>query len=490
MALRVAAILAALALGGQAQAWEPHVLGPGVPAVSRLFAAAGFPDPGIEFRCRASGVCSTTFDPDAYAATWGITSTLYVNLSTGNDTTGTGASGAPYKTIKKAIATAQAAPDTAIKVQVVTGGADVVFHRDEVQPATVAISGKRIYIAPDDTAKRLYVTTGQRALSWSLAAGQAATYQATRTNVVSVLDMTQKDAYGIPAAYTLKASIAEVEANPGSWWQNGTLVYVHTLAGAAPVEGTHVVTVQLAQFNGIELGASAELFLRNMAFLSRNGTSASVQNVAGDYTATKLVAWNCGFARANPLFYGGAGDNGLTVESIKVVQVYSSVAPYNTADGFNFHYTRADPGVGAIRTYYALVFNSDAFDNGIGSSTNNNNAFTSHEGAHFGCVGCRGWNTKGPIFGVVNACNTVIVGASGRQSVHGDTGDPAHAAFYFDAATPPAGVSAAAWIYGATGDDSIWDLSSDGSVPIRLHRFTGAKRPAATQADATEGRWW
>jgi hypothetical protein len=444
--------------------------------------ASPFPATGVTFTRTPAGVYSTSFNPDTYVAGWPVARTIYVNLASGNDTTGTGLAGAPYKTVKKALAIATAAAETAIQITVVTNGADVLFQRDTVvtgdtefnASTIVTISGKRIYLTPDDTSKRLYVATSQQGLTWSLAAGQTVTYQATRSNISNVVDMSQKDAFGIPTGYAKQASIASVEATAGSWFESGGIVYVHTLAGAAPVNGTHLVEVSLNTFQA-ELGTSGELFLRNTYFLGSSGVSGYVRNVAGDYSATKFVAWNCAWAFASP----AGASNGLSIDSVKAVQIYRSVAAFNSADGFNFHYTRI--GTTPVRDYYALVFGSVAYNSGIGNTTNPgiNNGFTSHEGAHVAYVASHGWNTQGPIFANVNGCNSIIIGCTARTSVRGSS-DALHAAFYFDNASAPEGVTGAAYVDDSEGADSVWDLSSDGSVPITVRDFNGSKVEPST----------
>jgi hypothetical protein len=488
--LLLAAVLASNASGKTMVRTSPGrvVAVPGGGNVDAILSLAGFPSTGLSFY-GGNGVYHTTFDPDAYLDAWNVTTTLYANLATGNDTTGTGGSAAPFKTVHKAIKAAYAAPDTATKIVVQTNGADVLFQRDgggadnQFYPGYITtVSNKKLAIVPDDSTKRLHVASSQTGLSWSLTAAQTYTFQATRSSVATILDMSQKDAYGLPLQYVLKTSIATVEATPGSWWQSGSTVYVHTIAGTVPVDGTHLTVVQLLQF-AVDIGSGGELFLRNAYFLGSNGVSASIRNVTNDYTATKFVCWSCAFANANPTYIGGAGSNGLAVESVKAVQIYNSVAAYNSADGFNFHYTRADPGAGAHRDYYALVFGSVAYSNGIGNAVapNINNGFTSHEGAHFAMVGSSARDNQGPNVATVNACNSVVIGGSSTASAHTTPGQAAHAALYFDNATPPAGLTGAAYLYDTFASDTTWDLSTDGTnLPITLRKFRGTKiNPAA-----------
>jgi hypothetical protein len=449
-----------------------------------------FPATGIKFYRDQRGRYSTSFDPDAYLASWSVTSTIYVDVKSGNDTTGTGATGAPFKTVQKAITVAIAAADTKIQIVVKTSGTDVLFARDEflsLNNDTKAISGKRIAVVPDDPRFRIYATTHQRSLVWTLAAGQTLTYQAARSGVTAVVDISNRDERGIPRLFERKTSIADVEATPGSWFQDSATVYVHSLYGGQPAEGRTLagVSVPIAK---VTLAASAELFLRNVYAAPGSSAAAfSVTNADGDYTDHRFVAWECAFAGANPLYGGGFGSNGLTLDSVKQAWIFNSAAAYNSADGCNFHYTRIPATPGAVRDYYALLFGCVSYDNGLDNAVapGINNAFTSHEGAHIALVACAGWNTQGPLFANVNGCNSVLIGCAGRHSARA-TADATHAAFFFDQANAPAGVGGAAYLDDCEGLDTIWDLSTDGSaLPITLRDFIGTKILPAAAAHVT-----
>jgi len=421
-----------------------------------------FPSTGIEFYKLADGTYITDFDPNAYIATWNITKTIYVDVENGSDN-GDGSSESPYLSVKKAIADANESEDTAIWIKIVTNGVDQICNRNIMNPTTSPdITGKRIYISPDDMQRIIFASTEEAGLLWSLADGKTYTYQATRSAVCQVLDLSllqAKDCYGIPKSnYTKLSSIDLVEANPGSWYTDGTTVYVHTLAGTTPIYHTHLVCLRLSLFHA-NLGSSAELFFRNIYFLGGSKEPCIyIGNQTNDYTTNKVVAYNCAFCYADPdLTYSGM--NGTQISDIKIVQMYNCVAAYNSEDGFNTHYIDwAANHPESVRECYSLYFNCSAYNNGLQNSTNANNAFTSHDGACGLYVNCTGNDCKGPVFAHVNGCYSVLLGCFSYHSQKTVT-DRGHATYYFDNVSPPADITAYAYLEDCTGDDILWDLS-------------------------------
>jgi len=405
---------------------------------------------GLTFTRNGNGNYTSSFNPDTYAASLAYTRTIYVNRATGNDATGDGTSGLPYKTPQKAFAIAQAGADTSVRVLIVTGGADVLFYRDELTWLTPIINGKKIYLTTDDNTKKAYISSAQETLAWSLTSLMTYTFQATRASTLNVVDISNKDSNGIPIPYTRQTSIAEVEALAGSWWTDGTLVYVHTLAGTTPVNGTHLVCIA-ATAPSFDLKNSAEVFYRNCFFIG--GAQLRVRNDTSDNTSHRFTTYNCSFC-------GSLGPNGdgLAVDSVKSTYCFNSFFSYNGSDGFNAHYTRigaADP-----RTYLAVCVGCVSYLNGTGYTltANINNAFTSHEGASVLYVSCSGYTCNGPLFANVNGCYSVLAGCRGW----GSTGSATHGAFYFD------GAAGKAVLKDCIGSDPFYDLGTDGLAVVTL----------------------
>lgn len=157
------------------------------------------------------GIFSTTLDPTTLKAPAGVT--YWVDVVAGNDSNSGLTEGAALKSIHVA----------ANKVDVGTirvKGGSTPYHRARgfngvaiTKPINIIGYGGEVNITTHDL------------LVWSLTAGQTRTYEATRSSVSEVVDMLNG---GRGVKLTNRSSIAFVEANPGSWYTDGTKVYVHT----------------------------------------------------------------------------------------------------------------------------------------------------------------------------------------------------------------------------------------------------------------------
>src|SRR3990167_8072857 len=167
-------------------------------------------------------------------------------------------------------------------------------------------------------------STQVMSLVWALTAGQTYTYETTRTSVQGVFDKAVLDANGDYTRYSNQSSIATVEATPGSWWQSGSLVYVHTINNR-PVDAD--VYVSLIQYNGDAIG-NITIYIENITF--EGGIAAFRMSDGGAGQTPKLYAKNCQFK------YSTNG-NGLTVLTASETILQSCVAAANLQDGFNYH---------------------------------------------------------------------------------------------------------------------------------------------------------
>lgn len=451
------------------------LLGPnGIPIANSSLATVAipsdFPATGITFYRDAADNYTSSFDPDAYIATWGITLTIYVNPATGNDTTGTGAVGAPYKSLVKALTTARDTTDTATKIVIVTAGSDLLIMREAgfLGSTITTFSGKRVYITPDNTAYIIRATGGNTA-GFSLTVGKTYTYQMTRSSVVGVFDVTVLDANKVPTPYTRQTSIDTVEANAGSWWTDGTTLYVHAIGGGGVSWPQQVPLLNVTEELLVGLTNNSELFVRNLQILGSSSSTPQAY-ISGDYSNNKFVAYNSAFAFTNYWFYNGANPNtaafdSLYVDGVKSTQIYNSTAAYASADGIGIHYSNAYTNQPTTtRQYYSLIFNSRSYSNGIGNTVapNINNGFTTHGGANILIVGSEAYNTQGPPCAFVNGTYSVLIGSYCHDSVATALNNQ-HSALYTDSISAPNNLTQKLYLDDSRFIDSYQDIYSDGT---------------------------
>lgn len=162
--------------------------------------------------------------------------TYYVNHSTGHDTSNNGLSeGAQFKSLNKALNTI-ASGDTIVCTDRLTDASKGLIYRDGAS-GHLAVNTR---IRKSVTIKAKYpgevTLTSASALTYSLTAGRTYTYQAARSNVGNVVDVSRGKAFGLPGVELVKkTSVADVEATPGSWYlESNTTLYVHTFDNTAP----------------------------------------------------------------------------------------------------------------------------------------------------------------------------------------------------------------------------------------------------------------
>lgn len=434
-----------------------------------------FPDTGIDYYRSASGTYTSSFNPDTYTNTWSIGGNIYVDPVNGNDGTGDGSVGNPYKNLNKAMTIAVASSSLSVQITFITGGADVYLNRDQFTYPALNIVGKKIYITTDNNSYKIYASNQQAGLTWALTSGQTYTYEATRSGVAGVIDLSDGyDANGLPTTHYLKKySIADVEATAGSYFASTTKVYVHTRAGTTPVYGTHLINVQTELFK-VRLASSSELYLRNIYFIGQRTVDIGNITAPLDTSDTKVTLYNTGFAHATT-------SNGISFTNVKKVQVFNSYAGYNFADGFNTHYASVTSN---IRDYWSSYFQCESYWNGADSGLSNNNAFTSHEGANVILIDSIGHDTYGPIIAHAGGCNVFVEGCQAYNSHHLDPDARANAGYWSDNNSANL-ASSTMYIYNSSADNSAWDLSSDGTVPIILRNFNGTRIPDETYANVT-----
>ena len=166
-------------------------------------------------------------------------------------------------------------------------------------------------------------TNAQDGLVWALSAGQTNTYETTRSSATKVLDVSNIDSNDDYQEPTLQTSIATVEANAGSYWINGNLVYVHTFDNRVPDSNIWVtLTARNAKISG-----DVHIYCENIDFVG--GYAGLEFDNTGANQTPEFYAKNCKFRHT-------AG-NGLEITGQSKVILQDCLAAKNSGDGFNYH---------------------------------------------------------------------------------------------------------------------------------------------------------
>lgn len=218
-------------------------------------------------------------------------------------------------------------------------------------------------------------------LSWTLHSGT--TYKATRSGVNSVWDASIVDANGDYERLTPRASVAEVEANPGSWYLDGSnVLYVQTSdQRVADADVRAYLTIELAKIAG-----NLTVYLENIAI---EGDSLNIRNTSAGAVPT-VYAKNCSFKYAH-----GALPNAVTVLGANT-HFQGCVAAHAHRDGYNYHVFN---GV----LCESVEVDCIGRDNGYAGDSINNGSST-HDAQHIIRINGEYMRNNGP--------NVVDVGAS------------------------------------------------------------------------------
>lgn len=196
------------------------------------------------------------------------------------------------------------------------------------------------------------ITVGANSASWTKTDGYTNIYNFSRTAVNDIRDSAYLDSDGEWAQYTLLTDMATVDATAGSYFYDGTIVYIHPFESRVADIDIHLMF--LAQNLRVE---NSTIYLENIklyggALVFRPiSSTVFMNNVEIKYASTY---------------------NGLQAE---MSDVYSQdvVASHNKADGLNYHNTDT------VNRHYAIEIDCIGNHNGITATTDINNGSTSHE---------------------------------------------------------------------------------------------------------------
>lgn len=315
----------------------------------------------------------------------------YVSPSGSDSSAGTEA--APFATINKAIGMAD------VDEVVLLAG---VYNRNNgaiTCSKDIRIVAKRGH--------RVIVGSHSEPLTWT-ATATPGVYTTTRSTTWDVVDMTLLDEHGDFTFYENKSTTAEVDATPGSWNLNGSLLTVHTFDNRAP-DANIAVSFSVTNQN-IEISTAAKVYLEGIEFSFSRGLYARTVGVAVGAT---FYAKNCTFSYVSSDGTSASG-NGIRCWGFDVAVFENCVAKRNAYDGFNYHQNTSDSYSG-----FVLESNCVGRDNGRIAGADNNQGSTAHDNIHIVRIGCTfERNDGGNIADIDNtvSVNIALYGASSRSA--------------------------------------------------------------------------
>lgn len=296
--------------------------------------------------------------------------TYYVNINIGSDTNDGLTVNTAFKSVNKALT------KTDIDVMRLSPGT----YGWDYSGAAITVSRSLAIIAEGGRAQ---LTTHDK-LNWTKTSNANYTYQAVRTSSASVYDSRIKDEYGDYQRLKQRNSILEVDQNPGSWYTDGTNVYVQAVDSRV-VDSD--IRVYLAS-NGFRYTGEGKLYIENIDF-------------EGGYSALRIEGNNpakiATIYAKNSTFKYATVRNGLTILGADAY-IQDCTASSNYLDGFNYHaYNGIIPKV--IET--ESVGKNNGWENG-----HSNNGSTMHDGGTIVRVNGKYFANDGPNIADVNGAKS------------------------------------------------------------------------------------
>lgn len=328
-----------------------------------------------------------------------------------------------------------------------------LYSFSPVSASTVSLSKNINFISNLEKGSYFFSGYDPFTFTWT---SEGNAYKTARSAVSYVIDYDSSDSYGEPRELRKVSSLSECQSNRGSWYTDGTTVWVNTFDGSIPGNEIGLV-LPLSQQLKFELG-QYRMFIDKVGFWNHQSSANTFHSllVNGDQLG-RLYIKDSSFRYA--------ANNGFAVTNVGETYIFNSLSRDNGYDGFNYH----GSGDEFAFEYYCESMGNGEFAGGTGNAT------TAHDGMTIMRVSPIGSNSRGPLLADVNGCKSLVIDGKMFDSTLNSLSVRQSAAFYFDDAL--ADTPGKAWLINCEGGGkNTFSLSSDGIAEIELiERFVGNK---------------
>jgi hypothetical protein len=375
---------------------------------------------------------------------------VYLDWWTGADTNDGLTPATPVKTLLKSLQLAEAQAESSIVIHIM----NKYFTRNysTTMPTDYSLT-KNIIFSPYGMERTfLGPFENTNSLTWT---EDGLAHKTNRSAVTNVLDLAFSKHRGEPQKYKKVNSVAEVQAERGTWYSDGSSLWIRRMEDKAPDDDL-MIMLNVSKYDFL-INDKKLVFDRVSFFWTVSSADADGLRVTGNHANSELVLYRASFAHATA--------NGVAAQKVGKVYNVESLAYDNNYDGFNYHGTMVTNPYEFVYEYYV-----EALDNGK-NGVGNNNGSTAHEGMSVLRIGTLAYRSDGPNIADVNGCYSILYNCVGHTSTK-LTDSPTKAGLFFNNSSGVKPGKVLLFNCGG-GGKGTYSLSSDGLIEIHARRFKG-----------------
>lgn len=198
------------------------------------------------------------------------------------------------------------------------------------------------------------------------------------------------------------ASIAAVNAAPGSFFDDGTNVYYQPPDGAVLTGSQPKIVISVAT-DTLRMGSFSNLTIYLQDIDIVGGQRCFYASMASTNTGSRYALNHCSFQ-------GAGTDNGMSILCTSTIYAKDCGAYFNTGDGYSFHSFEAD-GTTTGTSPKSFLDSCIGQGNGTtGSAGTSDNDFTAHDDSDNILLNCIACGSADRVMAYVNKCRSWIMG--------------------------------------------------------------------------------
>lgn len=328
----------------------------------------------------------TFFDVSKFKNTGGVT--YYIKYDIGSNANNGTSENTPFQTLSKAI-------------QVSNDGDTIVVLDEILSRTTMSMSNISITKNINIIAKNKCVIKSGDTQVFTKTPGYENVYETTRSGAIRVVDY--KKLYD----FVQVNNVGECNSIPGTWFSDGTKVFIHTLESTAPIDSNHFILINVGAFFTVNaVSRDVNFYMENLDII---GGFPTVETKNSTTSTPSIYLKN-----TNLLFNCSTIQGALYAAGCKHCFSQNVTCAYSWEDGFDYQ------PLSGIATNFIEVDCRGHSNGRLNQSADNFNGSTAHENCKGVRVGGQYYRNIGPqvvdIYGTVQSLNFNVLVFDGAST--------------------------------------------------------------------------